>query len=186
MSEPLKRAAHAMLGLGEHTWEEFNPSDGRKELPNPAFFGLSPRQFYIKLSELGVKQAFGADAYGRLAVSMLQKPTSCSLTVISDTGFRHEIDPLIQAFGRRNCAILHLSREGCTFEGDSRSYIEVEGITTIEVHNRFTLERFEDQLLIALGGFIDVSDFRADSKKRSEFASTVDGPEPRGSRKWQS
>jgi hypothetical protein len=173
MSEPLKRCAHALLSLGEQTWMRYN--DNGKDERSPAFLGLSPRQFYIILAEQAIKPAFGSDVFGRLAVSMLQQPTSCRVTVISDTGFLHEVHPIIQAYGRSKSCLVRISREGCTFEGDSRSYLEIPECTQVEVRNDYTLDVYENQLFVALRGFIDVSDFREESTKRSEYASFVDG-----------
>lgn len=110
------------------------------------FNGLSWRQMQISLSETWAKPLLGKDILGRLAVTHLRQPTGLDMTVITDTGFREETLPIVQAFGVNNILLIQLTRKDCTFEGDSRSYIELDdlGVTTVLLDNRYPLIATDD------------------------------------------
>ncbi len=150
MSRPLKEGLREFFGLSidamklsiepnkdEHVVESFR---------TPRDSVMSWREVQISLSEEWAKPCFGKDILGRLAVSYLRQPTSFNMTVITDSGFREEALPLIYAFGPENCLLITLSREDCTFEGDSRDYIELDdlGVTTVALNNRFPLIATDD------------------------------------------
>lgn len=106
---------------------------------------LSIREAMIYVSECIVKPRFGNDYFGRARMTQIRNSSS-KLFVDSSTGFPDELNPLIHpmGLGQKNILLLRIHREGCTFEGDSRSYIP-DGIidNTVDVYNNGTeLEYF--------------------------------------------
>ena len=82
---------------------------------------MSPREALIHTSETVIKPNHGDDYFG-LAAAGKCKLDYATLAVFSDGGFEAEIAPLIDAY--KNVLIFRLHRDGCTFEGDSRDYLE--------------------------------------------------------------
>jgi len=119
-AEPLKRAAHSILGLGNIRPEAY---DLVKDLDNFDFFHKKPRDVYISLSEEWAKRYFGTDFFGKVALRRIERDRA-SLVVFSDCGFYEEILPLISYYPSGCCFLLHLERPGTSFKGDSRSWIE--------------------------------------------------------------
>lgn len=114
--------------------------DGRTP-PNdshPLLHGRTPRQVLIALSEQFFKPTFGADYFGRRAAEQVEQAEreGAAGVVISDSGFIEEAMPLIEA-RRGHVAALHLYRDGCSFDGDSRGYLpSVDGLFVNEAVNQ--------------------------------------------------
>ena len=149
MSRPLKHGLLAFFGWGHSSMKTLE--EHKDERVVPAFMGtnrhLTWREMQISLAEVWMKPLLGNDAFGHLAVNYLCSPSSTDLVVISDCGFREELLPVIKYYKARNCLLIQLMREGCTFEGDSRSYVELDdiGVATIELDNRYPLTETDDQ-----------------------------------------
>lgn len=142
-SKPLKDGCRALYDI---TDEEFREFEQDKEAPRDKLLGQSWRQAQISMSEEYMKPVFGEDVFGRLLFRRFRaSPTG--MGIISDSGFEQEAVPLIQAYGVDNCLIVQLQRDGCTFEGDSRSYWELPNVTRVEVNNMFDLGMFEQQIV---------------------------------------
>lgn len=97
--------------LKEHPWQ-------RLKLGNMV---LSPRDALIHVSEKCIKPTQGDDYFGKAAARACTE-AGAPLVVFSDGGFASEIKPLEEVF--REVVIFHLHRAGCSFAGDSRSYLE--------------------------------------------------------------
>lgn len=148
----LKQAAHELLGLGHLDPEHF---DKVKDEPLPEFFGLSPRQFYIALSEKFMKPTINLEqVFGEVLMRKLEhfvntkaqvRDANNVLFAISDSGFAMEAVPVGQEFGWENILLVRCHREGCTFMNDSRSYIELP-CTSIDLYNDGTLEEWHDKV----------------------------------------
>lgn len=118
-AEYLKNATHRLYGLPKVKHDYF---EDVKDLPNKEFYGLTPREAYIAVSEQYFKPIHGKDFFGKALVKdILESPYS--LHIITDGGFEEEIVPLINELGADNILIIHLSRVGCSFKNDSRLYI---------------------------------------------------------------
>lgn len=121
----LKDAAHQLCGL--HCAQDAYEG-AKKDQPSEDFFGKTPRQVYIELSEKFAKPYFGNGFFGTIMARKM-KSLSCfgnarMLVAISDCGFAHEIAPVINNSHETDRFLLvELQREGCTFAGDSRSVI---------------------------------------------------------------
>ena len=42
---------------------------------------------------------------------------------------------MLELFGNENAILIRLRRDGCTYEGDSRSYIELPDVHTVDIMN---------------------------------------------------
>lgn len=151
MAAPLKKTLAAMFNIAPDMATELFETP-LKEEPCELFNGMTPRQALIDLSENYMKPTFGEDVFGRIAVRSLPLPCAARLTVISDSGFEVEAVPLVKRFGARNCALIQIIRDQCTFDGDSRSYIELDkhGVVTDELVNKFEKEMYEVQIVRAV------------------------------------
>lgn len=106
-------------------WHYF---EGTKDVPLAAFEGRSPRSAYIEFYRHWVEPVCGAGALGRWLVKRVKHFTALMLSrgqaipgmVISDAGRREDCIPVIREWGADSCILIRLSREGCTFKGDSR------------------------------------------------------------------
>jgi len=130
----LKNMTHKLYDiLGES-----NLFEDSKDIPNPSFFGLTPRQAYINLSEKYIKPIHGFEFFGERLVEEIFKQNrwidnNLKFFVISDGGFIEEIMPLIKKFGCDNVKVLPLIRSEYTFEGDSRNYVDYDTLAELGV-----------------------------------------------------
>lgn len=94
-----------------------------KDVPQEQLNGMSPRQSLIFTSEAVVKPVLGGDHYGvKASISASQYlDFGRSAVVFSDGGFINELVPMCNRF---NVLLVRLHRDGFTFKGDSRSYVE--------------------------------------------------------------
>lgn len=111
-----------------------------KELPQDILHGKSIRDCYIHVSESVIKPMFGKDVFGVLLANSLEEGVS----VASDGGFTEEVGAVAEVVGAENILIIQIHAEGKTFDGDSRSYLYVDGVRTVSVNNLFTPQFFED------------------------------------------
>lgn len=100
-----------------------------KDTPQPALFGRTKREVLINLSENHFKPLYGTDFFGRRLVDAIEelRPTSPfnRLTVmVTDSGFNPEARVLIDNYGKSNVMLMRVFRGGCTYEGDSRDYLD--------------------------------------------------------------
>jgi hypothetical protein len=124
MADPLKKAVHALFDVT--VGPEYFEGDKKNE-PNALFFGLSPREAYIQLSEEMVKPIHGEDFFGQIAARRIQRATAMNTFLFSDCGFPHEAVPIINLVGAKNVLIVQIQAtrngEKLTFAGDSRGYV---------------------------------------------------------------
>ncbi|CAK9074178.1 Uncharacterized protein SCF082_LOCUS36164 [Durusdinium trenchii] len=141
-AKALKEAAHRLYGIPavHFAFEEV------KDEPQDIFFGKTPREAYIALSETFFKPLHGQSIFGSLILKEIafaaQQPEGYNVCVISDCGFREEIEPVVAALGADNVILVRLHRDGCDFEGDSRSYIDLDdlGVRTLDIENNGTTD----------------------------------------------
>lgn len=146
----LKERTHALYGKPDLPHDAFEEV---KDIPNEIFLGLSPREAYINVSERLMKPLHGNDVWGKILLNgMLEQYSPALGYVISDSGFEEEALPIIDRFGAENCLLIRIAapKRGCTFMGDSRSYIELP-VRTLNFYNNETVEEFlreaDEQLL---------------------------------------
>lgn len=115
---------------------------------------LSIREALIFTSECIAKPTFGKDYFGKARADKILHGEN-DLYVDSSCGFFEELPPLIETIGQENILLLRIHREGCTFEGDSRSFIE-DGVinNTIDIVNNGSVEEYFAQIESAVSEFI--------------------------------
>jgi hypothetical protein len=157
MAETLKQSVYADFGLPLDLDIEF--FDSVKGEPLPIFDGLSFRQACIEKSENRTKPWRGKEWFGKMLVRKIKREGyfRCAIT---DSGFAEEAEPVMRAVGRENCLLLrvHAEERGISFEGDSRSYIELEGVQTYDLENNTTNDPylFFQQALSIVIPFLDM------------------------------
>jgi hypothetical protein len=144
-SAHLKRATHAAYGMPAAPIDQFEPV---KDEPREEFFGLTPRQAYIAHSEDYMKPLHGKRIFGRLWLRAAQKVHE-PIVVVPDSGFYDEAMVAIDELGARNVLLLRIHAEGRgeSFAGDSRSYISLPNVATIDIHNDGTEAKFRAAVL---------------------------------------
>lgn len=152
-AQPLKDAVHSLFGMPDIMVEHF---DAVKETQIKQFFGMSPREAYIWLSEKCAKPKFGNDFFARVAVNHLKQLGGVTI-VISDCGFQAEVNAMVEHFGSENVALVHLLREGTSFEkcNDSRRYVDHAVNRSYVINNNGTLSDFSESIEKTLGDFIN-------------------------------
>lgn len=97
---------------------------------------MTIRQLFINISENMLKPMLGISVFGKLAAKRMCIDTFEDYGyVFSDGGFDYELMPLIDKFGADSIYVCRLHREGCTFEGDSRSYFTDEQLEALGINN---------------------------------------------------
>lgn len=135
---PLKRTACSLYCEGDQTaWHQFD-APGKKDEASETFFGKTPREIQIAISEDFMKPLHGTSVFGKLLVHYIQKASPrFEGFLVTDSGFRPEAEELVTAFGAENIILIRLNREGATYEGDSRGYINLDdlGVKSIDLDN---------------------------------------------------
>lgn len=137
-AESLKEATHRMLagfvgnGIVPFDWDAYEDC---KDAPNPDFFGVTPRQMYIAVSEKLLKPLLGHGFFGREMALRIGALWDAGSVVITDCGFQEEVDALRDALPDAKYHLVRLRRKGCDFSADSRGYIHNPGGTLAEIAN---------------------------------------------------
>lgn len=101
----------------------------------------------IAFSEDFMKKLFGPQIFGQLLVSRCrEQELFYSTFVIDDSGFPQEASYVISQHGASSCALIRLHRDGHSFAGDSRGYISLDGVRSIDLHNNSVPLAMLDQL----------------------------------------
>jgi hypothetical protein len=108
------------------------------------FLGLTPRQAYINISEGYIKRFHGKDFFGLQLIGEIKRHPyhDNNVFVVSDGGFGEEVEPLLNNFNPRQITIVQIHRPGCSFDGDSRQYIDREsfesrGVKFLTINNDY-------------------------------------------------
>lgn len=136
---PLKSVVKELYCNGSQLLFDLMDSPERKNLPDDQFFGISCRQAQINVSEVFLKKVHGERVFGKILAATIKKKAEAGIEnfLVSDSGFEPEAAELIDQFGAENIVLLKLIRQGTSYEGDSRSYIDLSkyGVKTYEVVN---------------------------------------------------
>lgn len=142
--------AKGVTGLShEEFFTIYNDRD-KKEQPQPEFFGLSPREMMIWISEDVCKPKFGNLFFGKAAANQIDIEKG---SVFSDSGFPDEVFPIADKYGAENIYVIRFNRHGSGFGNDSRDYLQLEdcpeGVNFIDLKNdEDTIEPFVRQILL--------------------------------------
>lgn len=143
---PLERAIKAFFDLGFLEYGELR--EKQKGTPAAALLGKSMREVMISLSEDWAKKFYSPSVFGTLAAQTLPvRPRNHALVVFSDCGFQEEVTIVADHLKRKNCLILQVRRDGCSYEGDSRNFIELEGVELRTISNVGSKERFQQDVV---------------------------------------
>lgn len=128
MSEPIKSAFAGMML--EYTQYEANSRvhasfEENKDQQHP-FLRVSYRQWQIDFSERFMKPRYGNNIFARLFLRNIQGGwcKDADVVVVPDCGFQIEFETLLAAFGPSDISLIRLYRQGYSFAGDSREYID--------------------------------------------------------------
>lgn len=118
LSTPMREVVYAMLGI-EYSVAHY---ERWKDVPQDAFGGRSIRQAMIAFTEEHVKPSYGKGFWAKSLLGRMWEPAPRVL-IITDMGFDEEVEVLTERFGLDNTAYPQITRVGCTFDGDSRSFV---------------------------------------------------------------
>ncbi len=148
---PLKMATHAMMAMLRGDKQVPGPEafEDSKDTPQEFFFEATPRCAYINVSEGLCKKLFGKRVFGTLMVKKIKEAQEKGVenVVITDSGFQEEAQVLVDEFGAENTYLIRVIRPGTDFNGDSRGWIDIEGVHKHQMAN--TGERSHIRLLVA-------------------------------------
>lgn len=135
LSTPLKMMASEMLAESN----EYLETVKEQTLP----IGLSYRHVQIMLFE-SIAAAFTKSWLGDTMARKIAKMNDNTF-IVSDAGRDEEIEPLIRQFGAKNILVVHIFRNGCSFDNDIRYYITNPRVKRVTLHNDGT-DNFKTQL----------------------------------------
>lgn len=149
-SDPVKGGTHAAYELDVPTDHFEDVKDQRL----PEFFGYTPRSCYIDHSERYMKPKHGKDIFGQLFVRRMIRSDD-EIIIVPDSGFVEEAAPVLDEVGPDNVMVVRIHRDGKSFAGDSRSYINLPEAHTIDLRNiEGDPEGFCDRVLNSVQAFI--------------------------------
>lgn len=119
---PMWDIARATLGYKYYTFKMLYDDRLFKEKPVTFLSGLTPREFFIHISESWCKPLFGEKYFGERAFAYVKgRPDNI---IFSDGGFPLELFPMLE--GGMKVLVVRLHRKNHTFSGDSRNYLYAE------------------------------------------------------------
>lgn len=166
-ADPLKLATHTLFAIPHSTaYYEAEFGNAWKNTPQPEFFGHTPREVYIAISEEIGKRFGGPAVFGRVQLRKIKRETVANTFVFSDCGFFDEIVPLITEFGKENCLVIELRRPGTSFADDSRGYIgdsvrtdpRTKGTVVRTIHNDDDRDLLNIQVKGAVKSFLKLEE----------------------------
>ena len=119
---------------------------------------MSKRQWFIHMSENVIKPSFGASAFGDMFVNSMPEE---GLVFCSDSGFPEELQPVIDHVGVENVLVVRIHRDGCTYEGDSRSMLTEDMFEEnscpafTDVYNNGSEEQFKAMITFKIGAWLN-------------------------------
>lgn len=145
--------------------EFLNIYEEYKSKPHPELGNLTTREYMIKISEEWIKPLFGRYYFGVALANEIIATAELNETIgkpkeyflVPDGGFVEELEPLFRKFSKENILILQWDREGCTFDNDSRKYIDCYPEITIRLpSNNGNLSRFAMNVEKTIVEYFDV------------------------------
>ena len=145
-AQAVKEGTHAAFGLNVSDYP-MDVFEAVKDEPNALFFGRTPREAYIAYSETFMKPFTGdKQVFGKLLIRWINDKVDVwddndlphLPFIVTDSGFREEAEAIVNEYGAENVLLIRTHREGCNFDGDSRSYIDLDdlGVWTVDVQNK--------------------------------------------------
>jgi len=156
-SAPIKAAIKKAFNLSS---QDVDYLESIKTQPTPILFGKSYVEAQISFSEEWAKPSFGQNVFGEWAVNAIRNVQAKAyirkydLFVSSDSGFACEAWPVIDSlFGVENTLLVRVYRQDKNFDGDSRSYIELPGVETVEIENNSSISDYHKRVIALVQHF---------------------------------
>lgn len=145
---PLKMTAGTLHAVSPTEFFEKYDTPEEKDKPQDAFFGKTPREVQIAISEDLLKPLHGKDVFGKLMLARLKDVPSHVDVIISDSGFKEEAETLVEAYGAYKIELWQITPYGKDFSNDSRSIVDLSehGVKTVVVSNDGTIEQLIDKV----------------------------------------
>lgn len=140
----LKEETHRRHGLAPLPHDAF---ERVKDDPLPEFGGKSPRQAYIQTGR-DMRAVDGEDVFGRLLSKELEKHPA-NVIVVSDLASAAELRPLIENKSL-DVTLLRVHRDGHDFSNDSRDYVYIDGVRSVDVYNAGDIDGYQGAILSAV------------------------------------
>ena len=158
--EYLYKESAKVLGLDFNFWASICQDGDLKDKPMLRFQAgeaegsLTPRDVLINVAENVLKPKHGKDCIANATAQKIEKTIQQFRTekgynpivVVPDLGFPYEADAVRAIIPSAEVAVVHIKREGYTFEGDSRNYVPK---AKYRIENT-TLKAFEESVLSIL------------------------------------
>lgn len=154
-ASPLKQSVPHIYDIKPSFWRNNMDIHGVKDQPHPLLFDKSPRDVQIAISEALLKPLHGEDVFGKIMANKLNASAAVNI-VITDSGFQAEAEHLVDVFGPDSIMVWNIHRKGCSFDGDSRDWVDLThlGVHQIPFTNDASLEEVgEDAQKIAYDFF---------------------------------
>lgn len=137
---PMKRSVPLIYGIPFAVWSEDLDTAENKDYPCDQFFGKTPREVQISLSEAFLKPLHGKEVFGKLLIRRIEFLVDRKTTetvVVSDCGFKEEAMQVVEHFGWWDVTLWRIHRNGCTFAKDSRNHVDLKdlGVACYDVFN---------------------------------------------------
>lgn len=157
-AEPIRQMMYAVFWPGDGPIHfQLDLRDGEvKKQKMPVDRGdedtLTIRQAMISFSEDWMKPKFGSSVFGKLCyLRCKEQEDFYSSFVIDDSGFQAEAQAILHEVGAADCHLIRLHRECCSFDGDSRSYLSLPGVQTLDLSNNGAPDEMMSTLQLELG-----------------------------------
>ena len=158
--EYLYKESAKVLGLDFNFWASVCQNGDLKDKPmlrlqtGEAEGSVTPRDILINVAENILKPKHGKDCIANATAHKIAKTIQQfkaekgynPIIVVPDLGFPYEADAVRAIIPSAEVAVVHIKREGYTFEGDSRNYVPK---AKYRIENT-TLKSFEESVLSIL------------------------------------
>ena len=158
--EYLYKESAKVLGLDFNFWASVCQNGDLKDKPmlrlqtGEAEGSVTPRDILINVAENILKPKHGKDCIANATAHKIAKTIQQfkaekgynPIIVVPDLGFPYEADAVRTIIPSAEVAVVHIKREGYTFEGDSRNYVPK---AKYRIENT-TLKAFEESVLSIL------------------------------------
>ena len=158
--EYLYKESAKVLGLDFNFWASVCQDGDLKDKPmlrlqtGEAEGSVTPRDILINVAENILKPKHGKDCIANATAHKIAKTIQQfkaekgynPIIVVPDLGFPYEADAVRTIIPSAEVAVVHIKREGYTFEGDSRNYVPK---AKYRIENT-TLKAFEESVLSIL------------------------------------
>ena len=151
-------------GLSVEAVFQMNADTLIKDEPSSIFGGLSVRQALIYESENVIKKKYGPQGVAIQTFKLLEEEYGTerlknAVLYCSDGGFNSELQAAYDYFGIgvKDVYIVRLLREGCSFKGDSREYLNLPDIAISNDGTIDHLKTYLPAIQVFCDGFVQSS-----------------------------